>query len=277
MKTIFVDDEKWILKRFEMECAGMEDVELIGSFQNPEEALKLAQTQRVDLAFLDVEMPQMSGLDLSDKLRELYPDIIVIFVSAYDKYMVEAMSKRKADHYLLKPYTADEIRAELDRAKLLSARQRKKVVIHTFGNFAVYVDGKAIKFSSPRAEELLAVLVDSAGETVTAEYAFSKMWEAITYNHTEAGRYRRAVQKLQNTLLENGIENILSYLPHSKAICKDMVECDYFDMLSQKPQAIQEYAGRYLEQYSWAEETKGKLDRIKLLQEPTAAELLYEE
>lgn len=276
MKTIFVDDELWGLKRFEIECKGMEEIEVVGSFQNPLDALALAEKQRVDLAFLDVEMPEMNGLELSSRLRELYPDIIVIFVSAYNEYMVEAMSKRKADYYLLKPYTSEDVQAELKRAKLLSARQRKKVVIHTFGNFAVYADGKPIKFTSPRAEELLAVLVNAAGETVTAEEAFSKMWDNLEYSHTEAGRYRKAVQKLQSTLIENGIEYILSYLPRTKAIRRDMVECDYFDFLAKKSYAMLEYNGRYMEQYPWAEEKKGLLDKMKLKFDPDAAELMYE-
>ncbi|MDD2955422.1 MAG: hypothetical protein PHD67_03800 [Oscillospiraceae bacterium] len=103
------------------------------------------------------------------------------------------------------------------------------------------------------------------------------MWKDIQYNHTEAGRYRKTVQKMQNTLIENRIENILSYLPRTKAIRTDMVECDYFDFLERKPQAIRKYAGKYLEQYSWAEETKGYLDSIKLQYEPDAADSLYRE
>lgn len=276
MKTILVDDELWSLKSFEIECSDLEDIELIGSFRNPEKALELAEKERVDLAILDVEMPEMSGLELSDKLRELYPDIIVIFVSAYDKYMVDAMSKRKADHYLLKPYTADDVREELERARLLSARQRKKVQIHTFGNFEVYADGKPVQFTSQKAKELLAVLVDARGESVTAEEAFSKMWEQLTYNHTEAGRYRKALAKLQNTLIDAGIENILSYFPRARAIRCETVECDYFDLLDEKPQAIRQYSGYYMNQYSWGEERISLLNKLKLRHDPDADDILYE-
>lgn len=276
METILVDDELWGLKSFEIECADVEEIEVIGSFQNPLKALELAESQRVDLAILDVEMPEMTGLDLSDRLRELYPDIIIFFVSAYDKYMVDAMSKRKADHYLLKPYTADDVRAELERAKLLSARQRKKVRIHTFGNFEVYADGKPVSFTSPKAKELLALLVDAQGESVTAEDAFSMMWEQLDYNHTEAGRYRKALSKLQATLVDAGIENILSYFPRARAIRRDMVECDYFDLLAEKPRAIKEYSGRYMNQYSWGEERIALLNRIKMRHDPNAEDILYE-
>ena len=85
------------------------------------------------------------------------------------------------------------------------------------------------------------------------------------------------VRKLHKILMEYGIENILSYLPRTKAIRRDMVECDYFDLLSENPQAIQHYTGKYLEQYTWAEKRKGHLDRIKLKTDPLAENILYEE
>lgn len=273
MRTILVDDEPYGLKSFEIECAGMEDIEIVGKFQNPLEALALAKKQRVDLAFLDIEMPEMNGLELSDKLREIYPDIIVIFVSAYDEYMVEAMSKRKADHFLIKPYTAEDVCGELNRAKLLSARQKNRVSIHTFGNFEVYLDGKPMLFTSNKAKEVLAVLVDAAGESVTTEDAFTKMWETRQYSNAQASNFRHALQKLQATLLKEGVENILHYFPQARAIRKDMVECDYFDMLDEKPEVARAWNGEYMTQYTWGEYRKGKLFRIKKKYDPDADDI----
>ena len=270
MKTILVDDEQWGLKRFELECANLEDVEMLGFFRNAADALAFAKENRVDLALLDIQMPGMNGLDLSIKLRELYPDIIIVFVSAYEQSVIDALKTRKADYYLLKPYSVEDVQDVMERAKLLSARQRKRVQIHTFGNFEVYVDGELLKLGSPKAKELLAVLVDRAGESVTAEDAFEKMWEQLPYNHTEAGRYRRALQKLQKALENAGIENILSYSPRARAIKPDMVECDYFDMLAEKPQAVQNWNGYYMNQYSWAESQQGTLQRIKYKYFPDA-------
>lgn len=276
MRTILVDDEPYGLKSFETECAEMEDIEIVGKFQNPTAALELAGEQRVDLAFLDIEMPEMSGLELSDRLREIYPDIIIIFVSAYDRYMVEAMSKRKADHFLIKPYTAQDVRDELNRAKMLSARQKNRVSIHTFGNFEVYLDGKPMRFTSDKAKEILAVLVDAAGDSVSTEDAFTIIWEANQYDHTQASNFRHALKKLQDTLLKAGVENILAYFPRARAIRADMIECDYLDMLAGKPDAAKKWDGKYMEQYSWAEERKGKLLRIKKKYDSDADEIWNE-
>lgn len=73
MRTIVVDDELWMLKHFEMECEHLPDVQLLSSFRSPISALEFARTNRVELAFLDVEMPEMTGLQLAGKLREILP------------------------------------------------------------------------------------------------------------------------------------------------------------------------------------------------------------
>ena len=195
-------------------------------------------------------MPKMNGLDLSDKLRELYPDIIIIFVSAYDQHMRSAMKEHDADWFLLKPYTSEEVLKTLDRAKLLSQRQKKRVEIKTFGSFEVFVDGAAVRFNSPKAKEILALLVDKRGDTLTVEAAFTEMWPNVQYNHAEAGRYRTALCKLQDTLKKADVANILQYLPHSRALNCKMVECDYFDMLAGDTNAIRKYSGDYMTQYS---------------------------
>ncbi len=276
MQTILVDDERWGLERFEIECANMPEIEVIGKFQNAEDARLLAQEQRVDLALLDIQMPKMNGMDLSDELRELYPDIIIIFASAYEQYFKEAMKNRKADYFLLKPYTGQEVLEVLERARLLSARQKKRVRINTFGSFEIYIDDIPVGFTSEKAKELLAILVDHAGEPVGSETAFGTMWPNLPFNHTEAGRYRKALSKLQHTLMDAGIENILAYFPHARAIRKDMVECDYFDLLAETPQGVKAYNGNYMTQYSWAEMTVPALNKIKLRYDPQAEESLYE-
>lgn len=60
MRTIVVDDEPWLLKRFAMECESLQDVQLLGGFRSPLKALEFARSNRIDLAFLDVDMPGQS-------------------------------------------------------------------------------------------------------------------------------------------------------------------------------------------------------------------------
>ena len=264
MKTILVDDELWMLKQFEEECGNIDGIELVGRFRNPLDALAFAREQRVDLAFLDIEMPQMTGLNLSDALRELYPDIIIIFVSAYDQYMSEAFRNRAADYYVLKPYTKADVEAVFQRAKLLSRRLRKPVYIETFGRFTVYINDVPLKFTSADARELLALMVDKRGTVLGNQEAFNLMWEEREFDHSTAVSLHKALRKLKDTLNAAGIGDIIVAVPPSgHRLNVDMVDCDYYQFLEQDSEAIRKFNGEYMPEWTWGEETVGYLTALK--------------
>ena len=108
MRTIIVDDEFWSIEQFKIECEKINGVSLIGYFDNPLEALDFCEHNKVELALLDIEMPEINGIELAKRLRELSPQMVIVFVTAYDNYLSESI-KIPADYYLLKPYTKEDI------------------------------------------------------------------------------------------------------------------------------------------------------------------------
>ena len=115
MRVIIVDDERLALRQFEMETEDMPGVEVAGAFTNPVDALAYVQEHLVEAAFLDIAMPGMNGLALAEKLREIRPDLVVIFLTGYEQYTLDAL-KVKADYYLTKPYNKQDITEALERA-----------------------------------------------------------------------------------------------------------------------------------------------------------------
>ena len=175
MRVMIVDDERLALQQFMLETEDIPDVETVGAFADPFKALGFVKEQPVEAAFLDIEMPGMNGIELTEKLREIRPDLVVIFITGYENYTLDAL-KVKADYYLTKPYDRKDIAEVLERARLLSARQRKRVYVRTFGRFDVFIDGKAVHFPNAKAKELLALCVDHRGGMVTIEEAADKLW-----------------------------------------------------------------------------------------------------
>ena len=113
IRTVLVDDETdnlRILQRLlETYCS---DISIVGAAEGVETALKLIQTTRPDLAFLDIEMIQGNAFDL---LNQLLPfDFQVIFVTAFDEYALRAF-KYSAVDYLLKPVDVDDLRRAVDK------------------------------------------------------------------------------------------------------------------------------------------------------------------
>jgi two-component system LytT family response regulator len=77
--------------------------------------LEQARTQRIDLAFLDIDMAGMDGIELGGKLREMHADTVIVYVTAHEKYALEAFRVR-AFHYLVKPLTRDKVLEVLSEA-----------------------------------------------------------------------------------------------------------------------------------------------------------------
>ena len=228
MRTIVVDDEPWMLKRFAIECEGIPDVQLLGSFKSPLKALEFAKENPVELAFLDVEMPGMNGLALAGKLRELYPELIVIFVSAYESYMAEAFKSKAADYYIMKPYDTGDVEAAIDRARLLSGRLRKKVVARTFGAFELFVENKPLAFPDSETKELLALLIDRRGGVLSPKDACRALWPELAVGNDASIPFYRALKRLQEALKAAKLDGIVDQNEQGAFVHTEVMDCDLF-------------------------------------------------
>ncbi len=112
IRCIAIDDEPLALDILSNFCERTGNAELCKGFTRPTEALKYLETYPVDLIFLDIRMPSVSGLSL---YQELPKDIMVIFTTAYAEYAVEGFNLNALD-YLLKPFTYDRFSQAMQRA-----------------------------------------------------------------------------------------------------------------------------------------------------------------
>ncbi len=116
LNVILVDDRKIILTGgLPVLEAAMPNATVTG-FSRPSEALEYAKANRVALAFLDIEMGKMSGLELCQKLLEINPRTNVVYLTAYSDYAVDAW-KTGASGFMLKPLTPEGIRDQLKRLR----------------------------------------------------------------------------------------------------------------------------------------------------------------
>ncbi|MPM53665.1 hypothetical protein SDC9_100434 [bioreactor metagenome] len=201
------------------------------------------------------------GLAFAKESRSKNPDSIILFIADSDDYLSEALRLR-ADYYMLKPFSADDVRFVLKRMKLLHKGSRKRIFFRTFGNFDVFIDGKPVPFSSAKAKELLALLVDRKGGILTSEEAFSYLWEDKQYDSSSQSLYRKVIQRLKENLKSSGIEDILLRTKDGRCLDRDMFDCDYYRFLNGDADAVKSFTGEYMTNYSWGEFTLAGLISI---------------
>jgi len=115
IRAYVVDDEKLAVQRLTRLLTDTGRVSVAGSATDPHDALDALRTADVDVIFLDIQMPEMTGLELVDRLDRNIP---VIFTTAYDRYAVSAFELEALD-YLLKPIEAERLEKALDKLERL--------------------------------------------------------------------------------------------------------------------------------------------------------------
>ena len=103
IKCLFIDDEPLALKILESFAKEFEELEVIGCFTNPLEALRALEDTDVDVIFCDINMPKINGLDV---VRNLKTAPLIIITTAYREYAVESFQLNVFD-YLVKPIPFD--------------------------------------------------------------------------------------------------------------------------------------------------------------------------
>lgn len=118
IQTVIADDEALARQRLRLLLRHERDVRIVGEASSPSEIASQVMAKKPDLLFLDICMPAMNGLDVLAELSRdksiMLPHVII--TTEHGEYAVRAFEMRAAD-YLLKPYTADRLRAALDHAR----------------------------------------------------------------------------------------------------------------------------------------------------------------
>src|SRR5699024_3384262 len=121
LNVMLIDDEQLALDFLERQLSKIDHIEEVGKYITPMVGKDNVLEIKVDAVFLDVNMPGINGIDLAGQILELKPDIIIVFVTAYDQYAVDAFELNALD-YIVKPI-------ELERLKRTIRSEERRVGI----------------------------------------------------------------------------------------------------------------------------------------------------
>lgn len=109
INCIIVEDELPAREELKYFLNEEKEIKLIEEFESPLDTLNFLEKNKIDVVFLDINMPDMNGINLGKIISKIYPEVKIIFITAYKDYAVDAFEVKAFD-YLLKPYSEERIR-----------------------------------------------------------------------------------------------------------------------------------------------------------------------
>ena len=125
MKVVIVDDEYYAMQGLKMELEDIGGIEIMGIYEDGSKMLDDIKEIRPDIIFLDIEMPQMNGFELLEKLADTGLSPTIVFITAYSHYAVKAFEINAID-YIVKPETKNRLLKTIERIKTVSAAEYDK-------------------------------------------------------------------------------------------------------------------------------------------------------
>lgn len=230
MKVAAVDDELHALERFERMVSNIAELELCGMFETGEQLLGYLKENQLDAVFLDIEMPGVNGLQLTEQIQNLNENIEIIFVTAFNQYAVEAFELQAMD-YIMKPLTEERLGKTIRRLLKTNrtAIRSGKPFIQCLGDFEVYLNGEALTWKNSKAKEVFAFLVHKNGIPVSWEKIVDAVWPAFNSEKAQTN-FHATTYLLRKRLAEAGLTHILESVRGNYRIATDKVDCDVYQL-----------------------------------------------
>lgn len=288
-RVIAVDDELISLKRFEHIIQKESRLELIQTFSDPLSVPEFISNNPVDIVFLDIEMPEMNGLELAEKILEIDPYTNIIFLTAFDQYALDAFQAH-AIGYLLKPLDIKSLSGQINilekkysprenivKKENVTASSVKPLTVRCLGQFNCFPtdnENEPISFRTAKTAELFALLIHHYKTPISKYSILDNLFPDMDYEKSNKLFYV-SCSYLRSTMSKAGINDVFIRENDTYRINTAIVDCDYFtlmdnegNILSDKIELLQKLGdlcnGEYFmgKSYEWVFETRAYVETL---------------
>ncbi len=284
MRVILVDDEPLALNHLEKLVGEIQGLKIIGKFNNPQKALEAVLRERPEIVFLDIEMPEINGIQIAERIHNNCPETNIVFVTAYNEYAVKAFELNAID-YVIKPIQRKRLEETVRRVMVKSPSSNDmdnhSGVVCCFKTlrFKRSMDDPDIievHWRTSKARELFSFLLQHRQNPVRKDVLLDLLWPEFDESKGLAQLYaaiyqiRKTLKKININITISSIENSYMLELNDTLIDVDEWERGMEELSVVKgdnlPQfrsllSLSLYIGDYLseEGYLWAESERERL------------------
>ncbi|OMD35081.1 hypothetical protein BSO21_09800 [Paenibacillus odorifer] len=289
MQAILVDDERLALVKLEFMLKKIPSLHIAASYTDPSQAIQEAPSYHPDVIFIDIEMPEINGLQAAEMLQEACPNANIIFVTAYNHYAVEAFEINALD-YILKPVRNDRLLKAVQRLeerlslapKLIIAKE--EVTIRCLQSLRFERGGQSLnnlRWRTSKAQELFAFLLHNRNRFVSKDMLIELLWPDFNLKKASTHLYT-TIYQVRQCLKQNEVDLHISNLSGGEGYTLEtgsmLIDVDKWEQGILALETISEvncaehqvlfelYSGDYYDDYDylWAESERQRLRTIWL-------------
>ncbi|WP_217588859.1 response regulator [Lentibacillus saliphilus] len=288
MKAILVDDEHLALEFLERQINKISDMTVEGTFTYFDVEAQTHLLMEIDTVFLDIDMPEVNGLELAEQILNKNPNIMIVFVTAYNEYAVQAFELNALD-YLMKPVQLDRLTQTVKR---LEANHKAdgnnppsnhdQLQVNVFGELTITTANRTpetLQWRTSKAEELFLYLLHHVGQPVRKSELIELLWptdepaKAFSQLYTAIYHVRKTLLVYKDHLkVENKGEG---YVLQTHNVTLDITEWAQritstqelnLDTVFTYESIMALYTAPYLDKYGyvWAESERYRLEQLWL-------------
>ena len=246
MRILCVDDEPLMLQMLEMAVKEAKPDADITAFDDQDELLEDAKSGGCDIAFLDIHMRGMNGVELAKELKAVNPKMNIIFVTGFSEYTGDAMNLH-ASGYIMKPVTAEKVKSELEDLRF-PIEPKSNALLKVFTP-----DGKPVHFERSRSKEIFAYLIHRHGSSCTIKEIAAALFEDEPYDKKQQNYIQILISAMMKSLKKIGAEEVINKSYNSLSVDVNLVDCDYYRFAELDAGAVNAYQNEYMSQYYWAD------------------------
>lgn len=292
IQALLVDDERLALVKLELMLGELGTVNVVGTFTNPLEAVQASGDLNPDVIFLDIEMPELNGIQAAELLHTQCPRAMIVFLTAYNSYAVDAFDLNALD-YVLKPVNRNRLQKTIQRLterleeRLLAesaCKPSETTMICCFQSLR-FIKGDQqlphIRWRTSKAQELCAFLIHNCNRFVSKDMLIELLWpdiplkKASTLLYTTIYQVRQCLKQHVIDLKINNASAGEGYILETDGMPIDITEWEKgiqeltsitIDNFREHQRLFDCYSGDYLGDYDylWAESERQRLRTIWL-------------
>lgn len=238
MKVIFVDDQKSMLLVLEKMVSKISEIEIAGTFQSSCEAYNFLKENKVDIAFVDVKMPEENGLDFARKIMTEFEHVNLVFITSFKRYALEAFDVNAID-YIVKPVSKERVEFAINKimkkrmgTPVKNSGSMTKISVFCLGGLDVIgLGGKKVAITSSKSRELFAFLLINYGRFVSKWSVIENVFGEMHPRNAEI-YLNTAIYRLRKTLEFHGMKDSVISANESYQIDTQSMYIDFTDFES---------------------------------------------